>query len=71
MQIGSLFGRRGDGSTGEYNTMDRDEPGNNRLDVDDFYKDERLVEEAINMLEAKGFTALSLNESLSIINRRC
>ena len=51
--------------------MDRDEPGNNRLDVDDFYKDERLMEEAINMLEAKGFTALSLNESLSIINRRC
>jgi len=69
--IGSLFGRRGDGSTAEYNTMDRDEPGNNRLDVDDFYKDERLMEEAINMLEAKGFTALSLNESLSIINRRC
>ena len=43
----------------------------NRLNVEDFYSDERSMEEAINMLAAKGLGVLSLNESLSIINRQC
>ena len=64
--IGSLFGRAADDSTGEFNAGLR-----NRLDVDDFYKDQRLMEEAISMLEAKGFGALALDEALSILNRRC
>jgi len=64
--IGSLFGRTADDSTGEFNAGSR-----NRLDVDDFYKDQRLMEEAIRMLEAKGFGALALDEALSILNRRC
>ena len=65
--IGSLFGRMGD--TGEVDI--HYEESAQRLNVDDFYRDERLMEEATNMLEAKGFGALALDESLSIINRRC
>jgi len=69
--IGSLFGRRGDESAvGECYCVVGDEAGT-PLNIDDFYSDDRLMEEANNMLEAKGFAALSLNESLSIINRRC
>ena len=64
--IGSLFGRTADESAGEFNVGSR-----NRLNVDDFYKDQRLMEEAISMLEAKGFGALALDEALSILNRRC
>eukprot|EP00804_Cyclotella_cryptica_P020916 CCRYP_009259-RA/>CCRYP_009259-RA protein AED:0.00 eAED:0.00 QI:82/1/1/1/0/0/2/1420/900 len=41
-----------------------------RLDADIFYGDERLMVEAENMLAAKGFHALALEEALSIINRR-
>jgi len=62
--IRNLFGRTVDES-GEMN-----EPSNSRLDVDDFYKDQRLVDEASNMLEAKGFNELALEEALSILNRR-
>jgi hypothetical protein len=43
---------------------------NERLDIDDFYSDERLMDEAVSMLEAKKFGALSLDEALSILNRR-
>jgi hypothetical protein len=66
--IGSIFGR-GDESTEQYSVDD--EVVNRRLNVADFYRDERLLGEATNMLEAKGFGALSLDEALSIINRRC
>lgn len=41
-----------------------------RLDVDDFYSDERVMNEAVSMLEAKDFGALSLDEAVSILNRR-
>ncbi len=41
-----------------------------RLIVDDYCNDVRLMEEAISMLKAKSFDALSLEEALSIINRR-
>ena len=41
-----------------------------RLIVDNYCNDERLLEEATSMIEAKGFGALSLGEALSIINRR-
>ncbi|KAL7478799.1 hypothetical protein ACHAW6_004548 [Cyclotella cf. meneghiniana] len=41
-----------------------------RLDADSFYSDERVLVEAENMLAAKGFHALALEEALSIINRR-
>lgn len=41
-----------------------------RLIVDDFYGDERLMDEAVSMLEAKGFGAFSLDEAVSILNRR-
>jgi hypothetical protein len=41
-----------------------------RLDADSFYGDERVLVEAENMLAAKGFHALALEEALSIINRR-
>ena len=43
---------------------------NERLNVDDFYTDDRLMDEAVSMLEAKGFGELSLDEALSILNRR-
>jgi len=62
--IRNLFGRTVDES-GEMN-----EPSNSRLDVDDFYEDQRLIDEAGNMLEAKGFNDLALEEALSILNRR-
>ena len=62
--IRNLFGRTVDDS-GEMN-----EPSNSRLDVDDFYKDQRLLDEASNMLEAKGFPELALEEVLSVLNRR-
>ncbi len=41
-----------------------------RLIVDDYCNDERIMEEAISMIEAKGFGALSLDEAISLINRR-
>ena len=41
-----------------------------RLEVESFYRDERLVMEAESMLGAMGFHALALEEALSIINRR-
>ena len=41
-----------------------------RLDVDDFFGDERLMNEAVSMLEAKDFGSLSLDEAVSILNRR-
>ena len=64
--VGSFFGRgRGDELSGESSVS------NERLDVDDFYSDERLLNEAVSMLEAKNFGALSLDEALSILNRRC
>ena len=47
-----------------------DEGTGARLEVESFYSDERLVTEAENMLSAKGFHALALEEALSIINRR-
>ncbi|KAL7553866.1 hypothetical protein ACHAWF_017205 [Thalassiosira exigua] len=65
--IGSLFGRRGDEASGG---LDINHEAVNRLSADDFYRDERLMEEAANMLEAKDFGALSLDEAFSIINRR-
>jgi len=65
--IGSMFVKRAGESAGEFS----DGENNRRLNVEDFYRDERLMEESINMLEAKGFGALSLDEALSIINRRC
>jgi len=40
-----------------------------RLNLDDFYADERLVEEAQSMLSAKGYGVLELEEVISIINR--
>ncbi|KAL3776089.1 hypothetical protein ACHAW5_002741 [Stephanodiscus triporus] len=64
--VGSIFGRgRGDELSGESSVS------HERLDVDDFYSDERLMDEAVSMLEAKNFGALSLDEALSILNRRC
>jgi len=69
--MGSLFGRRGgDLSPSEIPGDEAGRGHHHRLDADDFYSDERLMEEAANMLEAKGFGALSLDEALSIINRR-
>jgi len=62
--IRNLFGRTVDDS-GEMN-----EPSISRLNVDDFYKDQRLIDEAGNMLEAKGFNDLALEEALSVLNRR-
>jgi hypothetical protein len=63
---GSFFGRgRGDESAGEFAVS------NERLNVDYFYSDDRLMDEAVSMLEAKGFGELSLDEALSILNRRC
>lgn len=64
--IGSLFVKRAGEAAGEFG-----DGKNNRLKVDDFYRDERLIKESINMMEAKGFEALLLDEALSIINRRC
>lgn len=40
-----------------------------RLNLDDFYADERLVEEAHSMLSAKGYGILELEEAISILNR--
>jgi hypothetical protein len=51
-------------------TMDGEDISRQRLEVDSFYSDERLVMEAESMLGAKGFRALALEEALSIINRR-
>ncbi|KAL9189169.1 hypothetical protein ACHAXT_011659 [Thalassiosira profunda] len=64
--IGSLFGRL-DNSV-DVSADERDAV--NRLHAEDFFNDERLMEEASNMLEAKRFGALQLDEALSIINRR-
>jgi hypothetical protein len=55
-----LFG--GDGEEGDEKI---------RLSMDNFYADDRLMEEAQSMLEVKGFGALALEEAFSIINRRC
>ena len=62
--IRNLFGRTVDDS-GEMN-----EPSISRLNVDDFYKDQRLLTEASSMLEAKNYQYLALEEALSILNRR-
>lgn len=59
-RIGALFG--GDGEEGDEKI---------RLSMDNFYADDRLMEEAQSMLEVKGFGALALEEAFSIINRRC
>jgi len=60
--VGSYFGhRRGDEDENQFAK---------RLNVDDFYGDERLMNEAVSMLEAKDFGALSLDEALLILNRR-
>jgi hypothetical protein len=61
-KIGSMFV----GGT----TMEGEDISRQRLEVDSFYSDERLVMEAESMLGAKGFHALALEEALSIINRR-
>jgi hypothetical protein len=61
--VGSYFGHgRGDEVENQCTIQ--------RLDVDDFYGDERLMNEAVSMLEAKDFGALSLDEAVSILNRR-
>jgi hypothetical protein len=44
--------------------------GEEALFVSDFSADSRLLQEAENMLCAKGFASLSLGEAVSIINRR-
>lgn len=41
-----------------------------RLRMEDFYADERLMDEAQSMLGAKGFGSLRLEDAVSIINRR-
>ncbi|KAL7473758.1 hypothetical protein ACHAXS_014229 [Conticribra weissflogii] len=58
--IKSLFERRHD--VEEHDSIPR-------LNLDDFYADERLVEEAHSMLSAKGYGVLELDEVISIINR--
>ena len=44
--------------------------GEEALFVSDFSADSRLLQEAENMLCAKGFASLSLGEAVSIMNRR-
>jgi len=61
---GSIFSRGGGKSADD--CFDSEQ----RLIVDDFCNDARLMDEATSMIEAKGYGALSLDEALSIINRR-
>ena len=61
---GSIFSRGGGKSADD--CFDSEQ----RLIVDDFCNDARLMDEATSMIEAKGFGALSLDEALTIINRR-
>jgi hypothetical protein len=61
---GSIFGRGGGKSPDD--CFDSEQ----RLIVDDFCNDVRLMDEATSMIEAKGYGALSLDEALSLINRR-
>jgi hypothetical protein len=61
---GSIFGRGGGKSADD--CFDSEQ----RLIDDDFCNDVRLMDEATSMIEAKGYGALSLDEALSIINRR-
>ena len=65
-RIGYLFSTDSDASTGEF----INEQSIIRLDVDDFYKDQRLMKEVTNMLEGRGYGDLDLSEVLSILNRR-
>ena len=62
---GALFGGGGsDLTTAEDPEM------SHRLSINDFYADERLVDEARSMLAAKGFGSLGLEDAVSIMNRR-
>jgi hypothetical protein len=40
------------------------------LDIHDFSSDERIYDEAVMMLQAKGFSHLELKDAISILNRR-
>ena len=40
------------------------------LDIHDFSSDDKIYDEAVMMLQAKGFSNLELKDALSILNRR-
>ncbi|KAL3941858.1 MAG: hypothetical protein SGBAC_003850 [Bacillariaceae sp.] len=44
--------------------------GAQRLSIDDFLNDERLFDEAVSMIRAKGFNSLELPDAISILTRR-
>mmetsp|Transcript_40061 Transcript_40061/g.96721 ORF Transcript_40061/g.96721 Transcript_40061/m.96721 type:complete len:727 (-) Transcript_40061:188-2368(-) len=44
--------------------------GAQRLSMDDFVNDERLFDEAVSMIRAKGFSRLELPDAISILSRR-
>lgn len=44
--------------------------GSNMLSMDDFVNDERLFDEAVSMIRAKGFDKLELPDAVSILSRR-
>ncbi|CAJ1943040.1 unnamed protein product [Cylindrotheca closterium] len=44
--------------------------GARRLSMDDFINDERLFDEAVSMIRAKGFNRLELSDVISVLGRR-